>query len=69
MTDLGVSCAENETEPRAVAQHHTARGRWLTSLSEPVRQVLAAWIVALFVLVPGFSVLVSFIHVGSATMA
>ena len=45
-------------EPRAVVQRRTGRGRWLTSSSEPVRQVLAAWIVALFVLVGGFSVLV-----------
>jgi hypothetical protein len=55
MTDLGVSRAENEMEPRAVAR--ISRERRSTSLSEPVRQVVAAWIVASLVLLAGLSVL------------
>jgi hypothetical protein len=57
MTVLGVSCAENEIEPRIVVQHRISRERRSTSSSEPVRQVVAAWIVAVFVLVAGLSVL------------
>jgi hypothetical protein len=57
MTDLGVPCAENEMEPRVVARHRIRRERRSTSLSEPVRQVVAAWIVALLVLAIGLSVL------------
>jgi hypothetical protein len=55
MTDLGVSRAENEMEPRVVAR--ISRERRSTSLSEPVRQVVAAWIVASLVLLAGLSVL------------
>ncbi len=57
MTDLGLSCAENEMEPRVVARHRSSRERRSTSLSEPVRQVVAAWIVAFLVVAAGLSVL------------
>ena len=57
MAELGVHHAENEMEPRAVARYRISRDRRWTSLSEPVRQVVAAWIVAVFVVVAGLSVL------------
>ena len=44
-------------EPRAVARYRISRDRRWTSLSEPVRQVVAAWIVAALVLLGGFSIL------------
>ena len=55
---LGVSCAESEMEPRAVARYRISRERRPTGLSEPIRQVVAAWLVTVFVLVAGLSVLV-----------
>ena len=45
-------------EPRAVARHRISRERRPTGLSEPIRQVVAAWHVTVFVLVAGLSVLV-----------
>jgi hypothetical protein len=59
MTDLGASCAENEMETRVVVQYRVNRERRSANSSEPVRQMVAAWIVAVFVLVAGFSVLAS----------
>src|SRR6516225_11164764 len=55
---LGISCAESEMEPRALARYRISRERRPTGLSEPVRQVVAAWLVTVFVLVAGLSVLV-----------
>jgi hypothetical protein len=53
--DRRISCAENNGA-RSV-RHHTGRTHWFARLSEPIRQVLAAWIVAVFFLVAGLSVL------------
>jgi len=55
---LGISCAESEMEPRALARYRISRERRPTGLSEPIRQVVAAWLVTVFVLVAGLSVLV-----------
>jgi len=43
---------------RCRGRHAIGRKGWSINLSEPARQVLSAWIVALFVLVAGCSVLV-----------
>src|SRR5690348_14228259 len=57
MTDLGVSCAETEMEARGRgAISHRPRTP-ATISSEPVRQVVAAWIVAVLSLWAGLSVL------------
>jgi hypothetical protein len=43
---------------RCCGRRAKERGSWSTRLSEPARHVWAAWIVALFFLLAGFSVLV-----------